>query len=78
MENLSVVGITMVGGAYHNGRYCHGWNVAILSDGTKRFVSDTLNGGINRILDYCDSLGFDTAQYRKRLDIWVKTGKMPA
>jgi hypothetical protein len=71
-----VVGLTMVGGAYHNGRYCPGWNTVKLSDGTQFTVPDSAPG-MNGVLDFADQRGHDSTRYRQRLDTWVKTGTMP-
>lgn len=73
-EKTEVIGLRLMGGAYKNGHYIPGWNEVTL-EGGKTFVVGNLSGGMNAILDYADSLGYSTTDYRGRLDNWVKTGK---
>ena len=72
-----VVGLTMVGGAYHNGHYCPGWDIVHLDNDTQFTVPDSAKLGMSGVLDIADQRGHDTKSYRQRLEVWVKTGTMP-
>ena len=72
----AVIGLRMVGAAYHNGRRMPGWNEITLDSGKTETVSnDSL--GMDGVLDIADKRGYDTKRYRERLAAWVKTGVMP-
>lgn len=76
MNNL-VTSIKLVGGAYQRGRYSPGWANITLADGSTRFVPEKNSNGFAAVLDYADSLGLPTADYRARINRWVETGVMP-
>jgi hypothetical protein len=76
---MKVIGISMVGGAYHRGKYCPGWGkLAVeLDNGTVKeyYVPSKHSNGFDAILKFADESGFDTEQQRKDIDNWVKTGR---
>jgi len=80
--SLRVVGVQLIGGSYEykTGFRRPGCNIAILSDGTKICVAEEGTEGITGLLDYIDKntkKNVDTSVFRKRIEEWVKTGKLP-
>ena len=73
----AVIGLKMVGGAYRNGRYMPGWNEFTLDNGKTEHVGPDVPG-MDGVLAEADKRGHDTARYRERLAVWVKTGVMPS
>lgn len=79
---LRVVGVQLIGGSYEykTGFRRPGCNVAILSDGTKICVAEEESEGITGLLDYIDKnikKNVDTSIFRKRIEVWIKTGTLP-
>lgn len=75
-KKIQVTGVKMVGGAYKNGYRVPGWNIVKLEDGTEKFFGENFSG-FNSVCDAADEAGYDTKQFRRRLDEWVKTAVMP-
>jgi hypothetical protein len=74
-----VIGLSLVGGAYQRGRWTPGWTSVRLDNEeviTLPESQDLL--GMLSPLDEMDRRGHDTRRMRKRLDEWVKTGRLPA
>jgi len=79
---LRVTGVQLIGHSYEyrTGFRMPGTNIAILSDGTKICVEEEKSEGITGLLDYIDKdvkRDIDTSVFRKRIDRWVKTGRLP-
>lgn len=72
----NVVSVSTVGSAYHNGRRCPGWGTFTLDNGHTETVGESM-AYIDSVLNEADKQGHNTARYRERLDLWVKTGNMP-
>ena len=78
---LELVGLALYGSryAYSNGVYYPGWATARLSDGTTRYVPEEHAGWFDAALSFIERhYGLDCSDYRRRLDVWVQTGIMPA
>ncbi len=69
-KKVSVLSISLVGGAYRNGRYCPGWSEAKLDNGTTTY----LGGEGDSAVKAAQEQGYDTQDYEAKLDKWVKTG----
>jgi hypothetical protein len=76
-KGLKVVSVTLTGYAYQNGRKVPGSTVATLENGEKVYLGDHDVKGFDGACDAADKLGFDTTDYRHKLDVWVETGKFP-
>lgn len=75
---IKVVNVSLVGGAYRNGRYYSGYGNATLSNGKIEYVPEEFAKGFQYVLKYIrDNDLADTTEYNERLNEWVKTGIMP-
>lgn len=72
-----VVGVKMVGEAYHNGRRCPGFGQVRFDNGSTMYVSEANCIGLEGCLNMADNAGHDTRQFRRDLKVWVKTGRFP-
>ena len=83
---LKVTKVILIGGHYdRKGVHYPPATKVVLSDGTVGLVPD--GGGFDGALDWIDEHGLtdayhrryeaDTTEFRVRLDVWVKTGRMP-
>jgi len=68
--------VSLVGGAYRNGRYCPGFAQATLDDGSTQFLGGEEVKGFDGAVEVCKARGIDTATFERKLDNWVKTGKL--
>ena len=71
---MIVQSVTLVGGAYHRGRYVPGNGWLNFTDGSRQFVSDGDAVGFEGCLAVADRFGHDTTQARAHIAEWVKTG----
>lgn len=73
-KKISVVSISLVGGAYHNGQYSAGWSEAKLDNGTTTYLGGEDLKGFDGAVRAAQEQGYDTTDYVAKLDKWVKTG----
>lgn len=73
---MKVASVTLVGSAYHNGRYVPGNGWINFTDGTRQYVSDGDAVGIEGCLRVAERFGHDTTECRRKVAEWVKTGRV--
>lgn len=72
-----VIGVSLIGGAYHNGRYSPGGGKVELDNDMVMHIAEAEAIGFQGCLNVAEQAGHDTKQFRRDLREWVKTGRFP-
>lgn len=86
---ITVTGLRSVGAAFRRGMLHRGWHTIFFSDGSSEWTPNGLSwdGAIDyaiankqrvRELMRLPKVEISGDDYKQRLDVWVKTGQMPA
>lgn len=67
-----LVSLVSHGAYYRNGINYNAWMEAKFSDGTTKYMGDI---SMDEAVTQCSKAGIDVADFKAKLDRWVKTGK---